>query len=478
MQGLFTVKVTSSLLCPRHEMEEPRIKYILLRDRVGQAVEKNMLSQGLTTKSTPIQILRGELFEGAPEVEQPTDFTKVAVVGIERKSLRLKCPKEDVTRLSEEETNLLLAITSSEGRYQTYIAKRRLASGRQLVDGSAVFVKVKGFLKVLPGVVRYKGELPPSLGTWFGVELIKNPGSGTCTGTFRNKKYFTCAPDSGVFVGLDKLTPREDEEDLKSQKVAKKDENTQTSLKTRLKDSIWSFWKGTHKQRSFKEIKGVLKIDERVVTFMNDNPARGTVRYIGEEKDSTGNVYIIVGLEMDERIGAGCGKRLGHLLFICMPGHAAFVPVESVIPEKDFDENPEKPEKQEARGKWGQIHEDEMCARSMNYVKPSGTSKESVKKLRRTNSMTSAETELVVAAGESSKTDPQEFIERQRQILREFEGKNIQDNQDNDVIMQDEERTDSAENFPFKDNHFSVGTKIITVQPGLSNKELLYYIIS
>ena len=107
-----------------------------------------------------------------------------------------------------------------------------------------------------------------------------------------------------------------------------------------------------------------------------------------------------------------------------------------------------------------------------------GTSTESVRKLRRTNSMTSAETELMMAAGESSKTDPKEFIEKQRQMFREFEGQNLPDSQDNDVIMHDEERTDSAGNIHFEDDHFkntpqdrflSDGTKIITVQPGLSN---------
>ena len=172
MHGLFTVKVKSSFLYPRHEMEEPSIKYILLRDRVGHLVEKNMLSLGLTTKSTPMQVLQGELLEGVPEAERPTDLTKVAVVGIERKSLRLECPTEDMARLSEEETNLLLAITSAERRYLTYLDRKRLTFGRQLLPGSAVFVEVKGVSKVLPGVVRYKGVLPPSLGTWFGVELI------------------------------------------------------------------------------------------------------------------------------------------------------------------------------------------------------------------------------------------------------------------------------------------------------------------
>ena len=152
-------------------MEEPSIKYILLRDRVGHTFEKNMLSLGLPTKSTPIQVLRGEILKGAPEAEQPIDLTKVAFVGIERKLLRLECPTEYMARLSEEETKLLLAITSCEGRYQTYMDRKRLTFGRQLSPGSTVFVDVKGASKVLPGVVCYIGILPPYLGTWFGVEL-------------------------------------------------------------------------------------------------------------------------------------------------------------------------------------------------------------------------------------------------------------------------------------------------------------------
>ena len=85
---------------------------------------------------------------------------------------------EQVTHLqaelgpSEEETNLLLAITLSEGRYETYIARKPMTFGRQLSPGSAVFVEVKGHSNVLPGIVRYKGVLPPIPGTWFGVELI------------------------------------------------------------------------------------------------------------------------------------------------------------------------------------------------------------------------------------------------------------------------------------------------------------------
>ena len=172
MHGLFTEKVESSFLYAQHEMEEPSIKYILLRGCVGLSVEKTMLSLGLTTKSTPMQVLQGELLEVVPEAEQPTDSTKVAVVGIERKSLRLECPTEDMARLSEEETNLLLAITSPEGRYKAYIDRKHMAFGQQLSIGSDVWVEVEGITQILPGTVCYKGVLLPNLGTWFGVELI------------------------------------------------------------------------------------------------------------------------------------------------------------------------------------------------------------------------------------------------------------------------------------------------------------------
>ena len=86
------------------------------------------------------------------------------------------------------------------------------------------------------------------------------------------------------------MTAREVEDDLKSSKITKKDEHIQAKLKSNLKNSILSFWKGKQVQRSFQGIDGVLKID--------DSPARGTVQHIGEEVDSIGNVYIIVGLEL------------------------------------------------------------------------------------------------------------------------------------------------------------------------------------
>jgi len=147
-------------------MEEPSRRYILVHDRAGQVFERNILALGLSTKSTPTQVLKGELLEALPEGEQPEDFTRIALSGIDRKSLRLECRTEDVARLSSEDADLLLAISSVGLRYETFIDGKQLDFGRRLLPGSQVFVNS------VPGVVWYKGDLPCTLGTMFGVELV------------------------------------------------------------------------------------------------------------------------------------------------------------------------------------------------------------------------------------------------------------------------------------------------------------------
>ena len=111
--------------------------------------------------------------------------------------------------------------------------------------------------------------------------------------------YFKCPPDSGVFVALDKLTPMEDS-DSKSPKSPKRDESSPSSFAPRMIPSLFKGKKG-HEQKVLISRKGsdhTVKIDERVVTFAGDAPVREIVRYIGEDKDSNGQVHTIVGLEL------------------------------------------------------------------------------------------------------------------------------------------------------------------------------------
>jgi len=60
-----------------------------------------------------------------------------------------------------------------------------------------------------------------------------------------------------------------------------------------------SFLKGKSERKSPQErIDQGLVIDQRVVIFIEDYPARGNVRYIGKEEDTSGNTRTIVGLEL------------------------------------------------------------------------------------------------------------------------------------------------------------------------------------
>ena len=71
-------------------------------------------------------------------------------------------------------------------------------------------------------------------------------------------------------------------------------------------------------------------------------------------------------------MGSGTGKRCGSQKFVCKRGYAEFVPLKTVILEKDFDGNPGKAARQEARGK-KKHEEDEMYTRSMSCINvPSG----------------------------------------------------------------------------------------------------------
>ncbi|XP_022796815.1 trichohyalin-like [Stylophora pistillata] len=96
--------------------------------------------------------------------------------------------------------------------------------------------------------------------------------------------------------------------------------------------------KGVKKEKIDPE----LEVNQRVVTFIEDDVSRGTIRHIGEEKDSNGIVQKILGLEMDKMISiGGCGRRNGRRLFSCEEGFSLFIPVESVMLEREFDAEPE-----------------------------------------------------------------------------------------------------------------------------------------
>jgi len=91
-------------MCSECGMEAPRNRYILLKDRVGEVLERSLLTRAidlLFLRSTPTQLLltKGELLEALPLNEQPGDSTKIALGVIDRK-IRVVCGMEDVMKLT------------------------------------------------------------------------------------------------------------------------------------------------------------------------------------------------------------------------------------------------------------------------------------------------------------------------------------------------------------------------------------------
>lgn len=80
---------------------------------------------------------------------------------------------------------------------------------------------------------------------------------------------------------------------------------------------------------------------------------------------------------------------------------------------------------------------------------------ESVKKVKRTTSFDSADHNVIMAAGESSQTDCAAlFIEKQKQMLHEYKSSNVSLPTKKDVRMSNDERTDSASNMNFSEDHY------------------------
>ena len=159
-------------------MEERR-RYILLRDRVGEILERSLLTLSFAEKRTPTQLLKGELLEALPDKEQTGGPTRIALAGIDR-NLRLECRVEDVTKLTTEEADLLLSISSRELRFLIFFDRKWLEFGKRLEHGSEVLVSHEVHARLSShshGVVSYKGKLLNLSGTMFEVKISKLPVS-------------------------------------------------------------------------------------------------------------------------------------------------------------------------------------------------------------------------------------------------------------------------------------------------------------
>ena len=100
-----------------------------------------------------------------------------------------------------------------------------------------------------------------------------------------------------MFVGLDKLTPRDDP----ISKSSKRAESHQSNLTSRLKETVMPSFltKKNEENCSQGDTEQLLEIYQRVVTFLDTgHPVRGSVRYIGKDRDRDRKLWTVVGLEL------------------------------------------------------------------------------------------------------------------------------------------------------------------------------------
>ncbi|ELK15378.1 Putative ubiquitin carboxyl-terminal hydrolase CYLD [Pteropus alecto] len=279
---------------------EDRIFYLLLQecsvtDKQTQKVlkvPKGSIGQYIQDRSTGhsrIPSAKGKKNQiGLKILEQPH-----AVLFVDEK---------DVVEISEQFTELLLAITNCEERFGLFRNRSRLSKGLQVDVGCPVRVQLRPGEEKFPGVVRFRGPLLAERtvsGIFFGVELLEEGrGQGFTDGIYQGKQLFQCDEDCGVFVALDKLEIIEDDDNGLESDYAVPVDAVQVELPP-------------------------LEINSRVSLKIGETVESGTVIFcdVLPGKESLG---YFVGVDMDNPIGNWDGRFDGVQL-------CSFASVESTI---------------------------------------------------------------------------------------------------------------------------------------------------
>jgi ubiquitin thioesterase CYLD len=249
-------------------------------------------------------------------------------------SITAFCNALEIAPLDQRDYQLLAGVQSQENRHRLFIAdgaEPRVADGlewgSQLKVGDHVNVTMltphahPTHPPLAVAVIRYVGSLPDQLGIHFGVEILEGRyrGKGSTNGYFRDKNYFKCEEDCGLFVGLDRVhqIPRADGQS------AKVPGSTHTSQPP------------DHSLVHVQPPPNVRKGDQVVVHNKTGKPCQGTVEWIGTETGLRKFGYPVVRLAMDKKVSVADFEGSIHgpeHLMSCKRNHALFIPASLVVP--------------------------------------------------------------------------------------------------------------------------------------------------
>jgi len=220
---------------------------------------------------------------------------------------------------------LLIAVKKPKARFDAYTNQRELLNWAcTLKVGKQVKVEVvcdtgRDSREYVDGVIRYIGEVSTTEnGHMFGIELFpEHEGKGASNGTFKNKVYFQCKEDCGVFATVLKLKPAKE-----------------TSVGHFLADSDKKSLLNPPLTTSCP-----LAINDRIVWMSDGGPEHGTVRWIGHLPDALpprDPSHLTVGVEFDNPVGTGTGRYKSQTLFQTERQHASLIPILGLVKESDF----------------------------------------------------------------------------------------------------------------------------------------------
>lgn len=286
--------------------EDRRCSCILLVKKIGKKKEKNLLKSG----SSKVDVLPGTLLL----LQNSFDPNSHVFECFDQENIEIECTVDEYQSVSIDEFQLLYSVPTCNERLTVFNNKQWLEEGMILKVGDVVEVQMKGCDNDLLGILRYKGKVTDILGIYFGVELVQNPGKGTCDGVFRKQRYFKCAPESAVFVGIHRIR--------KSKQTAK--------------DLQQAYQDGARASSLDHPSYNGLDIGSKVVWVSDSGPEVGEVKWIGVLPDARKQDDITVGVEFENPVGSGTGKYQDRRLFIAKQGHASLVPVMGLIKYEEF----------------------------------------------------------------------------------------------------------------------------------------------
>ncbi|GFO20651.1 ubiquitin carboxyl-terminal hydrolase cyld-like [Plakobranchus ocellatus] len=222
-------------------------------------------------------------------------------------------PGEEIDALPRQVLELLRPIPTCRERLEVYRDASWLEDGIQLKAGHYVFVKLKGELSEVRGLLRVR--VPDSKGILFGIELEE--GVGNSDGKYKGVDYFKTKLDHAVFVAL--------------HKVRRNKAGWQAKTRMRAGAEGEELYQAANMSG-----KTPLSVGERIVWMSDEGPEKGVVKWIGcLPGDISSN--ITVGVEFDQPVGSGTGKFRDKRLFFAKQGHASLIPVMGLMKESEFD---------------------------------------------------------------------------------------------------------------------------------------------